>query len=148
MLAQFFKMPCGQIGPTRGGPASPAGLTHRLGPWAFSSGAQGGREGWRQGRNPHSRVVGGSGVSADHCLGLGSARLLPAGEPGPKKGRGSGPGEAGDLCDQGRVPHETCSPLSGTPRTPALLHAPPQAGPLPRPLAELLCFLLSGRHWA
>lgn len=69
----------------------PASLTHRLGPWAFSFGALGGRGGWHQGGSPRSRAGGCSGGPAAHCPGPRAARLLPVGEPGPEKGRGSGP---------------------------------------------------------
>ena len=124
-----------------GGHASPVGLTHRPGPWAFSFGTQGGREGGRQGGNPRSRVVGCSGGSAGHCPGPRAALLLPEGEPGPEKGRGSGPGQAGDTCEWERVPRETssCSLLLGPP-VPSLECSPTPA-PLPFPFQEALLTL-------
>ena len=103
-------------------PLPPAGLTHRPGLWAFSSGAQGGQAGWRQGGDPRSRVVGCSGASEGHCLGLGAALLLPEGEPGPEKGRGSGPGSG----EQGREHQGTSTSRCSRPPSPHWNVLPPR----------------------
>lgn len=109
---------------------SGAGLTHQLGPWAFSFGALGGRGGWHLGGSPHSRVGRCSGGPAGHCPGLRAALRLPAGEPGPGKDRGSGP-RAGQrpLCTGDVCPHETCS----SPK-PGVGDHQPLAGMFPLPL--------------
>lgn len=151
------------------GQAPPAGCTHPLALRAFS-GAPGGREGEHQGGSPRSRVAGCFGGLAGHCPGSRAAPMLPAGEPGPEVGRGSGrarPGAHGDrdgTCETCGclLPAWVVTFLSGTTAplpecSPAPLLCFSFQGSLPGPRAragpQRTCpgswhFLWSGHHWA